>query len=178
MPLLIHKTAPDNNPFYFNFVYILVHSLLLAALLLLARGYLITDCLPNGAPRLTDPRLWGSYFAKEKTTTKGANPSIRIATLDPWSPVSWMKAPITWIFVSSFEFAFFAWATNFTETAVVSTIYELWPAIVVYWLIRLKTDRSLLSKPKGSVGHDRSESNQRTNGSYGACRHRFGIHGR
>lgn len=147
MPLLIHKTAPDNNPFYFNFVYILVHSLFLVGLLMLARNFLLRDALPDGAPRLNDPRLWGTHFITRKPTEKGKNPSVEIQAFDSSNPVCWIRAPLVWIFISSFEFAFFAWATNFTETAIVSTIYELWPAIVVYWLIRLGRRDHLYRNP-------------------------------
>ena len=147
MPLLIHKTAPDNNPFYFNFVYIFVHSLLLVGLLILARRFLIGDVLPESAPRLSDLRLWGSHFVRRKPKKNEENPVIEIRTLEFCHPACWVKAPIIWIFISSFEFAFFAWATNFTETAIVSTIYELWPAIVVYWLIRLARRDHLYRNP-------------------------------
>ena len=47
-----------------------------------------------------------------------------------------------WIIVASLQFAFFAWAAQYTATAIVAMIFELWPAVVVFGLARHElTDR-------------------------------------
>ena len=40
--------------------------------------------------------------------------------------------------VGVLDYAFFVWSTKFIETAVTSTIYEMWPALTVYGLARYR----------------------------------------
>ena len=48
------------------------------------------------------------------------------------------KLILTVTVVGVLDYAFFVWSTKFIETAVTSTIYEMWPALTVYGLARYR----------------------------------------
>ena len=48
-----------------------------------------------------------------------------------------LHMPLFWISLSFFDYALFAWATTYVDTAVAATIFELWPVIFIILLVRL-----------------------------------------
>ena len=48
-------------------------------------------------------------------------------------PTRW---PLIIATVGGLDYGFFAWSTEFVDTAIVSTVYELWPVVLIYLLIR------------------------------------------
>jgi len=48
-----------------------------------------------------------------------------------------LRMPLFWISISFFDYAIFAWATSYVDTAVAATIFELWPIVFIAVLIRL-----------------------------------------
>lgn len=98
-------------------------------------------------PKLSSLKLHLSYFDRIRTkdTTSnetkdtGSNPTkvtVTISSAKLREPRHLLKVPLLWIIVSQFQFGFLAWATQYVETAIASTIYELWPAFVVFGLAR------------------------------------------
>ncbi|MXW99775.1 MAG: hypothetical protein F4126_02360 [Acidimicrobiaceae bacterium] len=63
--------------------------------------------------------------------------------------------PIVWALISSLHYGFLAWSANILETAVATTIFELWPVFLVYALARHEDSDRLFRRAPVSVGHSR-----------------------
>jgi hypothetical protein len=64
-----------------------------------------------------------------------------------------LKLPIVWAFISSLHYGLLTWAATILETAIATTIFELWPVFLVYTLARHNdTDRRFRGAPL-VIGH-------------------------
>ena len=63
--------------------------------------------------------------------------------------------PIVWALISSLHYGFLAWAATILETAIATTIFELWPVFLVYALARHEDSDRLFRGAPASVGHTR-----------------------
>ena len=163
-PLIVHLTAKNINPFYYNSIYLVAHSTFILGVLLIAKRYWVRESIPSAAPSLSSLSLWGSYFHRSDPADGLTNAAVTIRTMSLRRPVTWLKSPLFWLFFSNFQYAFFAWSSQLVETAIASTIYELWPAIVVYGLVRHhRTDKLHRTAPNDSTMHrKRATAEQKT----------------
>ena len=166
-PAIIHRTLSSSNPFYFNLIYTMVNTMLLAAFVVATRKIFAGFLFSNKSINLTNFALWFAYLRRRKQDAPAGEVIVTLSHLNLYSPISWVRAPMVWILMASFQFAFFAWATHFVETAVATTVYELWPAFVVYGIARHKnTDRLY-----------RQETRDPTNSKYGVSREQMVLTG-
>lgn len=147
-PVLIHLTSKDSNPFYFN-IFVVVARLFLLMLFLMWTKKRFLYALPRKSKdedggtvsgfepsRLLSPALHLSYFKRDSPDDADGGTVTTIASVDVGSPSQWIRMPLLWVVVSSFQIGLLVWAAQYVETAIASTIYELWPAFVVYGLAR------------------------------------------
>ena len=135
IPLTISLTGQGSNPFYYNTI--AKASQVPVALLFLYFG--TRQYLPSSTPGLrgllTKPssyliayRRGHSYIAK--------------------SPRDLLRMPLFWICIGFFDYALFAWSTAFVDTAIASTLFELWPILFVVFLVRIQKQAE---RDEGSV---------------------------
>ena len=131
-PSVIHLTGSDSNPFYYNLFFAVSHVLILFVFVALTKRHFVGDLISKDAPKLNRINLWTSHFQEVRPTAGTQKPRVSLETASVRSPTSWIKLPLVWTFLSSFQYIFFVWGTHYTETAVVSTIFQSWPIFVVY----------------------------------------------
>ena len=161
-PAIIHYTAQGSNPFYFNAIYLVAHSLVLLVVLVVGKIRWIDGTSPTPITYKSLFRLMLLYFRRERRSDKQQETAVTIDSAKLKQPLSLLKSPLVWLFLSNFQYAFFAWSTQYVETAIASTIYELWPAIVVYGLMRhAHTDKLYRTRPDPSIAAELSRSTER-----------------
>lgn len=146
-PLLIHLTAQNSNPFLFNSAINVTQAALLAVSIFLLRqkyflNYFDTEEASN--PSFTDetpvPRLRSTSLHLSRFTaieSPLANDKvIQIHTYRLKEKANWCKLPVFWAIIGGLDYGFLAWAAIHVETAIATTVFELWPLIMVYGLAR------------------------------------------
>lgn len=71
-----------------------------------------------------------AFFKRDESTN-----TLSIVSAKWNEPRDWLRVPLVWAVIGAQQLILVTWATHYTETAIVSTIYELWPAFVVFGLI-------------------------------------------
>lgn len=75
---------------------------------------------PNQTPKLSSLRLHLSYFKRDWSSD-----TITLSSAKLSQPRHWLKVPLLWLLIGKFEFTFLAWAAQYVETAIVSTMLIL-----------------------------------------------------
>ena len=150
-PVVVHTTAADSNPFYFNSFFIVVHLSIFGVFLVLTKRVFVGDSITEDAPKLSDIKLWTSYLRISKS--RGAEQcSISYpGAANHKGVTSWLRLPLVWSFLSGFTFVPFVLASQLVETAIASTVTELWPAFLVYGLVLQERKDRLYRNPTRSI---------------------------
>jgi len=127
-PAVIHWTLGDSNAFLFGAATVAVATLPILLLSLWARRRVGFDGLPSLGDFLPSSTFWRLAFRPA--------PSGLDVVVGGWGDLR--RMPAVWLVAANFNFALFALATQFTETAVVAAIAELWPALVVFGVARIE----------------------------------------
>lgn len=125
IPLTIELTGHDSNPFYYNTV-AKIAQVPIALLFLYSTA---NRYLPEGHANL---RTLLSDRTSYLIALRDGRPFVAS------SPRDMFRMPLFWIAIGFFDYALFAWSTTHVDTAIASTIFELWPVLFVIFLVRLQ----------------------------------------
>lgn len=122
IPLLIHLTTPNSNPFMFHALWIIL-SILIIILLLTVTKQKFLDSYPTHIEFSLKQHAFDNRVRK------------------------WLSRAA----VGALDYGIFIWSTQFVATAISTTIYELWPVFFVYRILRYRkisqrTVSSMISK--------------------------------
>lgn len=148
-PPIVHLTAEDANPFYFNLVVICAESGILAIFLSLGfRRYFrepVESILPDPDSKGSELKNRRTYLSYLSSAAQGES-RVSLETLDRrihsprWKTlVSIARMPLVWAIVGTLHYGFFVWSTQHIETAVATTLYETWPFFLILFLTRHET---------------------------------------
>ena len=155
VPPIIHVAASDANPFYFNFVITIVQVSIPGLFLVYSKdGYVNRHLSASQRRNLRHPRVHCTYFRR----TSGATEDEKAVVLkEPGrnDVLGWARMPIVWALISSLHYGFLAWSATLLETAIATTIFELWPVFLVYALARHEGSDRLFRGASASIGHAR-----------------------
>ena len=152
-PVVFEFTAQDSNPFFYNATVRGVQSLVM--LVWLVHTYKRPSTLSTVVEQKnkdnhsifgTSKRLC-DFVSSPKDLIRYRNQKGQIST--PHSVNEWLRSPVIWVLLSNFTFAFFVWSTNLVSTAVSSTIFELYPIVMIVlfnYFARLDNDEVLASR--------------------------------
>ena len=152
VPAIVHWTLAENNSFAYSAIKDVVQSGSLMAYLLLTMK--ANYRRPNGTASLRETLLSDrAMFLCVRPASTGAT-IARPAR----SCRDVIRMPLTVIIVGSFHTAVFAAATQFVETAIAATVYEMWPLFLIVGLSRANlTDRKLRRDDTRNLGILRAE---------------------
>ena len=90
-PLLVHTTARESNPFYFNLVFMIALTILLILFLIVTKKKHLDPVYVNGmitenAPKLTDRDLWLTYFKRTTSDEENQGLKVTLAVTDVSNP--------------------------------------------------------------------------------------------
>ncbi len=108
IPLLIHKTAPDINPFLFHALWCILLVLILVLLLAATKRKVL-----DGHPASIEFNLRRAFNCKVR---------------------KWLYRAA----FGAIDYGIFIWSTQLVATAVSTTVYELWPVFLVYCMLRYR----------------------------------------
>ena len=154
VPPILHVAASDANPFYFNFLITFMQVSIPGLFLLYSKDSYVNQRLSASQRRdLRKPRVHCIYFRRTTGTTQNPK-AVVLGESDHRDVLGWVKMPIVWGLISSLHYGFLAWAATILETAIATTIFELWPVFLVYALARHE-DSDRLFRGAPSIGHAR-----------------------
>ena len=155
VPPILHLAASDTNPFYFNFTITIMQVSIPGLFLLYSKDSYVNRHLSTTQRRsLKRPRIHFTYFRRTSGPT-GNRESVVLKESGRKDVLGWARMPIVWALISSLHYGFLAWSANILETAVATTIFELWPVFLVYALARHEDSDRLFRRAPVSVGHSR-----------------------
>ncbi|MYI35836.1 MAG: hypothetical protein F4118_05335 [Acidimicrobiaceae bacterium] len=155
VPPILHVAASDTNPFYFNFMITIMQVSIPGLFLLYSKDSYVNRHLSTTQRRdLKRPRVHFTYFRRTSGHT-GNRKSVVLKESGRKDVLGWARMPIVWALISSLHYGFLAWSANILETAVATTIFELWPVFLVYALARHEDSDRLFRRAPVSVGHSR-----------------------
>lgn len=155
VPPILHLTASDTNPFYFNFMITIMQVSIPGLFLLYSKDSYVNRHLSTSQRRsLTRPSVHCVYFRR----TSGTNEDRKAVVLEEagrTDVLGWARMPIVWALISSLHYGFLAWSATILETAIATTIFELWPVFLVYVLARHEDSDRLFRGGLASIGNAR-----------------------
>ena len=152
VPPILHIAASDTNPFYFNFMITVMQVSVPGLFLLYSKDSYVDRYLSASQRRdLKRPRVHCSYFRRTSGTT-GNKKAVVLKEPDPKDVLGWAKMPIVWALISSLHYGFLAWSATIHETAIATTIFELWPVFLVYALVRHEDSDRLFRGASALIG--------------------------
>ena len=154
-PPLLHITASESNPFYFNSLITLMQVAIPGAFLLYSKNTYVNERL-SADQRLELLRLRAHCVSLQRTgRSRRTERTVVLKAVDRQDVLGWIKLPIVWALISSLHYGFLAWSVTILETAVATTIFELWPVFLVFTLARHEdSDRRFRLAP-ASMGRPR-----------------------
>ena len=161
-PPLLHITASDSNPFYFNFLITVMQVTIPGAFLLCSKRTYVDERL-SADQRLELRRLRTHCVSLQRAgRSKSSERTVVLKAMDRTDMLGWLKLPIIWALISSLHYGFLAWAVTILETAVATTIFELWPVFLVFTLARHEdSDRRFrfgpasMERPRRAISKER-----------------------
>ena len=155
VPPILHVTASDANPFYFNFMITVMQVSIPGLFLLYSKDRYVNRHLSASQRRdLRRPRVHCTYFRRTNGTTENKK-AFGLKEPSRKDVLGWAKMPIVWALISSLHYGFLAWSATILETAIATTIFELWPVFLVYALARHEGSDRLFRGAPASIGHAR-----------------------
>ena len=160
LPVIVHLTAAQANPFYFGAAARSAQILVLAGVLWQFKGSYFDAFYAGHAsnPALSSPTAASCQLRSETDGAAASSSSSRNRLLrwrdhlgvlaapsgaagtkrlelrvcrSPFRSLDWMRMPLLWAMVGSFDYALFVWATKYVETAIATTAYEMWPLMLM-----------------------------------------------
>lgn len=155
VPPILHLAASDTNPFYFNFMITIMQVSIPGLFLLYSKDSYVNRHLSASQRRsLKRPRVHCGYFLRTSGNTEHKK-AVVLKESGRNHVLDWARMPIVWALISSLHYGFLAWAATILETAVATTIFELWPVFLVYALARHEDSDRLFRGAPASIGHAR-----------------------
>ena len=155
VPPLIHVTASDINPFYFNFLITIMQVAIPSIFLLYSKNSYVNERLSSSQRRqLLKPGIHCIHLQRLRRTTEYKS-TVVLKQSDLSNVLSWTKLPIAWALISSLHYGFLAWSATIIETAIATTIFELWPVFPVYTLARHEGSDRQFRRVRAAIGHAR-----------------------
>ncbi len=155
VPPILHLAASDTNPFYFNFMITIVQVSVPGLFLLYSKDSYVNRHLSTPQRRnLKRPRVHFTYFRRTSGPT-GNKRAVVLGDSGRNDVLGWARMPIVWALISSLHYGFLAWSATILETAIATTIFELWPVFLVYALARHEDSDRLFRGAPTSTGHAR-----------------------
>ena len=152
VPPILHVTASDANPFYFNFMITIMQVSIPGLFLLYSKdGYVNRRLSSSQRRNLKRPGVHCIYFRRTSGAT-GDKKAVVLKESGRNQVLGWARMPIVWALISSLHYGFLAWAATILETAIATTIFELWPVFLVYALARHEDSDRLFRSAPASVG--------------------------
>lgn len=156
VPPILHLTASDSNPFYFNFLVTIAQITIVSLFLLYSKSTYVNERLnADQRKHLLKPSLHCTYVQRIRHTAKDGDSTVVLKQFEYKNALGSIRLPIAWALVSSLHYGFLAWAVTILETAIATTIFELWPVFLVYTLARHEDNDKLLRGVVASVGEAR-----------------------
>ena len=161
-PPLLHLTASESNPFYFNSLITVMQVTIPGAFLLYSKNTYVNERL-NADQRLQLRGLRAHCMGlRRMRRSKGSETTVVVKELDRSDVLGWIKLPVIWALISSLHYGFLAWSVTILETAVATTIFELWPVFLVFTLARHEdSDRRFRLAPASTGQPRRAISKER-----------------
>ena len=160
LPVIVHLTAAQANPFYFGAAARSAQILVLAGVLWQFKGSYFDAFYGGHAsnPALSSPTAASCQLRSETDGAAASSSSSRNRLLrwrdhlgvlaapsgaagtkrlelrvcrSPFRSLDWMRMPFLWAMFGSFDYALFVWATKHVETAIATTAYEMWPLMLM-----------------------------------------------
>lgn len=155
VPPILHLAASDTNPFYFNFTITIMQVSIPGLFLLYSKDSYVNRRLSTTQRRnLKRPRVHFTYFRRTSGPT-GNKKAVVLKESGINDVLGWARMPIVWALISSLHYGFLAWSATILETAIATTIFELWPVFLVYALARHEDSDRLFRRAPASAGHSR-----------------------
>ena len=110
--------------------------LMLCLFLLGTKRAYVGERIPGNAPRLGAIQLWTAYLKTETSTGAKCYYISYKGDETHRDRAKWLRMPLVWSLASGFMFVPFVLGSQLVETAIVATVTELWPAFLVYGLLR------------------------------------------
>lgn len=152
VPPILHVAASDANPFYFNFMITIMQVSIPGLFLLYSKdGYVNQRLSASQRQHLMRPRTHCTCFRRTSGTTENEK-AVVLKESGPKDVPGWAKMPIVWALISSLHYGFLAWSATLLETAIATTIFELWPVFLVYALARHEDSDRLFRGASTSIG--------------------------
>lgn len=150
VPPILHLAASDTNPFYFNFMITIMQVSIPGLFLLYSKDSYVDRYLSRSQRRdLKRPAVHCIYFRRTTTDDKKA---VVLKEPDRKDVLGWARMPIFWALISSLHYGLLAWSATILETAIATTIFELWPVCLVYALARHEDSDRLFRGAPASNG--------------------------
>ncbi|MCE2511722.1 MAG: hypothetical protein J4F50_04030 [Acidimicrobiia bacterium] len=155
VPPILHVTASDTNPFYFNFVITIVQVSIPGLFLLYSKDAYVNRRL--SASQRRDLKRLRVHCIHLRRTSGATEDEQAVVLKEPGRSdvLGWARMPIVWALISSLHYGFLAWSATILETAIATTIFELWPVFLVYTLARHEHSDRLFRGAPASTGHAR-----------------------
>ena len=155
VPPVLHLAASDTNPFYFNFMITIMQVSVPGAFLLYSKDSYVNRYLSTPQRRdLRRPRVHFTHFRRTSGST-GNRKAVVLKEPGRNDVLGWARMPIVWALISSLHYGFLAWSATILETAIATTVFELWPVFLVYALARHEDSDRLFRGGSAPIGHAR-----------------------
>ena len=155
VPPVLHLAASDTNPFYFNFMITIMQVSVPGAFLLYSKDSYVNRYLSTPQRRdLRRPRVHFTHFRRTSGST-GNRKAVVLKEPGRNDVLGWVRMPIVWALISSLHYGFLAWSATILETAIATTVFELWPVFLVYALARHEDSDRLFRGGLAPTGHAR-----------------------
>ena len=79
-----------------------------------------------------------------------------VSVISPRKRSDYLKVPLLWALLAGLDTGFLTWSTAFVETAVATTVFELWPVFLVYGLARHTARDQQYREPSSPSSHSHS----------------------
>ena len=170
-PSIIHLTVQDNNPFLFGvFLQASQAATVVLFLILTKKRFLdqyflhYTDTRDTRSSiALKDAStLWYlrqslDHFRTIRPEDSATSKRVTIESATLTRPSTWIYVPLVWALIGSLEYGLFVWSTQYVETAVAATVYELWPLFLVFGIERYESyDAQYRNAPTPSEDRNRT----------------------
>ena len=172
-PITLHLTARESNPFLFNLINNVIQAALVALFLVFSRKRYFVDFFrtqdqehhalqdESSIPELSRFHLHLASFLTSKRGLAEQTTVVRVNTSRICNPVDWYRIPLLWAAIGTMDYGFLAWATSYVETAIATTVFELWPLMLVFGLVRSERVDQLYRSPSSvSIKKNRSSKEQ------------------
>ena len=155
VPPLLHITASDSNPFYFNFLITIMQIAIPSLFLLYSKNTYVNERLSAGQRRqLRTPRAHCIYLQRVRQATEDESTVVLKQSYHN-NVLGWIKLPIVWALIASLHYGFLAWSATILETAIATTIFELWPVFLIYALARHEDSDRQFRRVRAAIGRAR-----------------------